>query len=69
MGVPLPVGPGNDNVVTVLAVQYNAVIFMGKLARKTMEMMIDSGSAVSLVTKQEANILKHNKLLNILVPT
>ena len=31
-------------------------------------MMIDSGSAVSLVTKQEVDTLKHNNLLYASVP-
>ena len=46
------------------AVQCNVAILTGELAGKTVEMIIDSGSAVSLVTKQEVNTLKHDKLLN-----
>ena len=44
------------------AVKYNAAILTGELAGKIMEMMIDSGLAVSLVIKQEMDTLKHDKL-------
>ena len=64
----LPVGPSDDHVVTVSAVKCNAAILTGELAGKIMEMMIDSGSAVSLVTKQEVDMLKHDRLLNAPVP-
>ena len=65
---PFPVGPSDDNIVTVLSVRCNAAILTGELAGKTMEMMIDSESAVSLVTKQEVDTLKHHNLLNGPVP-
>ena len=64
----LPVGPSNDRVVTVAAVKCNAAILTGELAGKIMEMMIDSGSAVSLVMKQEVDTLKQDKLFNVPVP-
>ena len=64
----LPVGPSDDQVVTVSAVKCNAAILTGELAGKIMEMMIDSGSAVSLVMKQEVDVLKHDRLLNAPVP-
>ena len=65
---PIPAGPCDDNIVTVLAARCNAAILTGELVGKTMEMIIDSGSAVSLVAKQEADSLKHDKWLNIPVP-
>ena len=46
----------------------NAAILTGELAGKIMEMTIDSGSAVSLVMKQEVDVLKHDRLLNAPVP-
>lgn len=65
---PLPVGLSDGNIITMLAVRCNAAILTGELAGKTMEMMIDSGAAVSLVTKQEVDTLKHDNLLNAPVP-
>ena len=47
----LQVGSSNDHVVTVSAVKCNAVILTGELAEKIIEMMINCGSAVSLVMK------------------
>ena len=47
----LQVGSSNDHVVTVSAVKCNAAIPTGELLEKIIEMMIDSGSAVSLVMK------------------
>ena len=64
----LPIGPSNDCVVTVSAVKCNAAIRTGELAGKIMERMIDSGSAVSLVMKQEVNTLKQDKLFNVPAP-
>ena len=47
----LSVGPSDGHVVTMSAVKCNAAILIGELAGKIIEMMIDSGSAVSLVMK------------------
>ena len=62
----LPVSPSNDCVVTVAAVKCNTAILTGELAVKIMEIMIDSGSAVSLVMKQEVDT--KDKLFNVPVP-
>ena len=47
----LQVGSSNDHVVTMSAVKCNAAILTGELAGKIIEMIINSGSAVSLVMK------------------
>ena len=59
-GALLPVGPNNDKTVTVFVhvVRSSASTLTGKLAGKTLEMMLDSGSAVSLLIKEEADIMK-----------
>ena len=48
----LSVGPSDHNVITVAAVRSSAATLTGELAGKPMEMMLDSGSAVSLVLKE-----------------
>ena len=63
----LSVGPSDDNVITVAAVRSSAATFTGELAGKPKEMMLDSGSAVSLVLKEEADKLQ-DKLTNIPIP-
>ena len=55
------------NVITVAAVRSSAATLTGELASKPMEMMLDSGSAVSLVRKEEADKLQ-DKLTNIPIP-
>jgi len=60
------VGPANDyEVVTVLAVKSSSASLTGEFAGTVMEMMLDSGSAVSLVVKQEITNLGQDKLTNI----
>ena len=61
-GVTFTSRPSDDHVVTVSAVKCNAAILTGELSGKIMETMIDSGSAVSLVMKQEVDVLKHDRL-------
>ena len=51
----LSVGPSDHNVITVAAVRSSAATLTGELAGKPMEMMLDSGSAVSLVLKEEVD--------------
>ena len=66
----LSVGPSDHNVITVAAVKSSAATLTGELAGKPMEMMLDSGSAVSLVSlvlKEEADKLQ-DKLTNITIP-
>ena len=63
----LSVGPSDHNVITVAAVRSSAATLTGELAGKPMEMMLDSGSAVSLVLKEEADKLQ-DKLTNITIP-
>ena len=59
-GALLPVSLNNDKTVTVSVhvVRSSASTLTGKLAGKTLEMMLDSGSAVSLLIKEEADIMK-----------
>ena len=63
----LSVGPSDHNVITVAAVRYSAATLTGELAGKPMEMMLDSGSAVLLMLKEEADKLQ-DKLTNITIP-
>ena len=44
------------------AVRSSAAALTGKITGKTLEVILDSGSAVSLVMKQEFGNLKQNKL-------
>ena len=63
----LLVGPSVNNAITVAAVKSSAATLTGELAGECMEMMLDSGSAVSLVIKEEADKLQ-GKLANIPIP-
>ena len=63
----LSVGPSDHNVITVAAVRSSAATLTGELDGKPMEMMLDSGSAVSLVLKEEAYKLQ-DRLTNITIP-
>ena len=65
----LPVGPPDDQkqMVTVSVVRSSAATLVGELAGKSLEMMLDSGSAVSLIIKEEVDTL-HDKLINIPIP-
>ena len=58
VGAPVSVGSSDYNVITVAAVRSSAATLTGELAGKPMEMMLDSGSAVSLVLKEEADKLQ-----------
>ena len=49
------------------AVRFSAATLTGELVGERMEMMIESGSAVSLVIKEEADKLQ-GKLTNIPIP-
>ena len=53
--------------VSTLVAEDGAATLTGELAGKPMEMMLDSGSAVSLVLKEEADKLQ-DKLTNITIP-
>ena len=59
----LSVGPSDYNVITVAAVRSSAATLTGELP----EIILDSGSAVSLVLKEEADKLQ-DKLTNITIP-
>ena len=63
----LLVGPSVDNAIAVAAVKSSAATLTGELAGECMEMMLDSGSTVSLVIKEEADKLQ-GKLANIPIP-
>ena len=54
-------------MVTVSVVRSSAATLVGELAGKSLEMMLDSGSAVSLIIKEEVDTL-HDKLINIPIP-
>ena len=63
------VGPANDyEVVTVSRVRSSSATLTGEFAGRVMEMMLDSGSAVSLVIKQENSNFNQDKLTNIPAP-
>ena len=49
-GVPAIIGPDTNtpNLITIAAIRTNAAVVTGLLGGVTMEMMLDSGSAVSL---------------------
>ena len=63
----LPVGLTEDQVVTVFVVKSSAATLIGELAGRPLEMMLDSGSAVSLIIKEVADNLQ-DKLTNIPIP-
>ena len=65
----LLVGPSVNKAITVAAVKSSAATLTGELAgeRRGMEMMLDSGSAVTLVIKEEADKLQ-GQLANIPIP-
>ena len=63
----LPVGLMEDQVVTVSVVKSSAATLIGELAGRPLEMMLDSGSAVSLIIKEVADNLQ-DKLTNIPIP-
>ena len=63
----LLVCPSVDNAITVAAVRSSAATLTGELAGERMEMMLDSGSAVSLLIKEEADKLQ-GELANIPIP-
>ena len=54
-------------MVTVSAVRSSASTLTGELAGKTLEMMLDSESAVSLLIKEEADNMK-DTLTSTLIP-
>ena len=67
MGTQLPVGPSDDNVITVAALRSSTANPTGELAGNPMEIMLDYGSAVSLMIKEKADKLQ-DKSTNIPLP-
>ena len=49
---PAIIGPDTNTLITVAAIRTNAAVVFGMLGGVAMEMMLDSGSAVSLVKKE-----------------
>ena len=67
MGTQLLVGPSDDNVITVAALRSSTANPTGELAGNPMEIMLDYGSAVSLMIKEKADKLQ-DKSTNIPLP-
>ena len=65
-GTLLPVGLTKDQVVTVSVVKSSAATLIGKLAGKSLKMILDSGSAVLLIIKVVDNL--QEKLTNTPIP-
>ena len=63
----LSVDPSDDYVITVAAVRSSTATLTGELAGKPMEMILESGSAISLVLKEEADKFQE-QLTNIPIP-